>query len=189
MELALWSSWGQMAGAVVATVIVYLATLVAVRIVGRRSTAQLSAFDALVTVALGTAMGTTALPPHPAVIDGLVVLATLLVLQVSIAALRRRSELAQRLTDFVPEVVVRDGEIEKASGFGSARLTDAEIRSELRRHGVQGLATVGMLVLEPDGRFSLLPVDEMSSGAASHDSDPADGGPRPGSRRNDTWTL
>lgn len=164
MDINLWSSPGQLVSAVMSTSIIYLLLLASVRLVGRRTTAQLSAFDSLVTIALGTVLASTALPAHPAVADGAVVLATLLVMQTLIATLRRRSTLVRRLTDFAPKVVLRDGELEPRRGLGSAQLTADEVDAELRRQGVTSREVVGLLVLEPDGRFSIRPSDTQPGG-------------------------
>lgn len=160
MELRLWSDLGQATGALVATVIVYLVVLVAVRVAGRRTTAQLSAYDTLVTVALGTSLATTALPAHPAVADGLVVLATLLALQLLIGALRQRSAAVRRAVDFAPEVVVAEGELRQGRTLLSAQLTAGEIESQLRRNGVRDTDDVVVMVLEPGGAFSVRTGDE-----------------------------
>jgi uncharacterized membrane protein YcaP (DUF421 family) len=156
MEIRFWSDGSQLTGAVVATAVVYLAVLVAVRVAGRRTTAQLSAYDTLITVALGTALTSTALPSDPAVADGLAVLATLLVLQLVIGQLRRTSGSIRRLTDFAPKVVLRDGEVRSSGGILGAQLTDTEIEAELRRQGITSTDEVVVVVLESSGSFSVL---------------------------------
>lgn len=156
MSPDLWSDAGQVAGTVVRTVIVYAVALAAVRIAGRRTLAQFSAFDIIVTVAAGTVVGAAALPSHPAVSDGLAVLLTLFALQVALGALRQRVPAARRWLDFRPRVVVRDGQPDLDRSLTSAQLTRGDLLSRLREQGVTDLSTVRLAVLEPSGKVSLL---------------------------------
>ena len=78
----LWSGFEQTGDVAVRTVLAYVVALALVRLAGRRTLAQLSAFDIVVTIAAGTVVGSTALPSRPAVSDGVTVLATLMLLQV-----------------------------------------------------------------------------------------------------------
>ncbi len=48
------ASWDVVGFVVLSTVAMYLSVLIGVRIAGRRTLAQLSAFDAVVTIALGS---------------------------------------------------------------------------------------------------------------------------------------
>lgn len=166
MELRLWSDVGQTVGSAVVTVIVYAVWLAGVRVAGRRTLAKLSAFDALVTVAIGTSLATTALPQAPAVLDGVVVVATLLGLQVGVGFLRQRWPRVARLTDYEPRVVLRDGAFDHGRSPFGAQLREGDVLSELRWHGIESLDDVAVVVLEPDGRMSVLHRRRASSPAA-----------------------
>jgi len=155
-----WSSAEQTAGVALRTVVVYVLALVAVRIAGRRTLAQFSAYDIVVTVAAGTVIGSTALPPQPAVSDGVTVLVTLLALQVAIGALRQRSTLVRGMVDFAPRAIVRDGRVDPSQHPTSAQLTASDVRSLLRQQGVTDLPDVRLAVLEPTGKVSLLQVND-----------------------------
>ncbi len=96
MDVSLWSSLGDVAGTAVRTAAVYLLMLVAVRVAGRRTVSQMSAFDAIVTVALGSLAASSALPSNPALSDVAAALLTFLGLQVLIGAMRQRFGLVER---------------------------------------------------------------------------------------------
>lgn len=99
--MAAWlgSSWQTMAYVVVSTVAVYCSALVAVRLAGRRTVAQLSAFDVVVTIALGSLIASTAVSRDPSYVQGMTAIVTLLALQVAAAALRQRFARMRRLLD------------------------------------------------------------------------------------------
>jgi hypothetical protein len=60
MDEWLGASWRTVGFVVVGTVATYLSTLVAIRLAGRRTVAQLSSFDIVVTVAIGSLVASTA---------------------------------------------------------------------------------------------------------------------------------
>jgi uncharacterized membrane protein YcaP (DUF421 family) len=154
MDVNFWSGHEQLVGVVVAAV--YVVAVVAVRLAGRRTLAQMSAFDIVVTIALGTIVGSTALPSNASVVDGIAVIVTLL-LQVVTAAARQRFPVLRRLIDFQPQVLLRDGEIDVRRSPGSAQLTPGDLKSRLRRAGIHRLDEAHLAVLEPAGKISVLP--------------------------------
>lgn len=155
MATALSTSDPQQLLAVVGgTAALYGAVLVLVRVAGRRTLAQISAYDALVTIALGSVVATAALPARASVIDAVVVIVTLLVLQTLLGWLRQRFPLVQRLTDFAPMPILRSGQSHLSTSPWSAQLTVDELASRLRQQGITDLSAVDLVVLEPDGKLS-----------------------------------
>jgi uncharacterized membrane protein YcaP (DUF421 family) len=151
--LADWfgASWTTVGFVVLSTVAIYLTTFAAVRLAGRRSLSQLSAFDAVVTVAIGSTLASTALDARPAYAHGATVIATLLCVQVGIAALRQRWPVARRVLDFPAELVVRDGKMDLPTSPMSSQLSEDELRSLLRRQGIHRMEDLRRVLLEPSG--------------------------------------
>lgn len=144
---------------VASTAAAYLTTVVCVRLAGRRTVAQMSAFDAVVTVALGSLLATTAVSAEVSYLEGSAALATLLVLQVLVAGLRQRSGTARRALGFAPEVLSDRGRIDLPRGPSSSQMTIDELRSELRKKGLAEPSSVALVLLEPDGTVSVLTGD------------------------------
>jgi uncharacterized membrane protein YcaP (DUF421 family) len=157
MTMADWfgASWDTVGFVAASTLAMYVTLLVAIRIAGRRTVTQLSAFDVIVTVALGTLLSSTVVSAEPSYAQATTAIATLLVLQVLVAAVRRRSQVAQRLLEFEPEVVVRDGELHLPTGLLTSQLSEGELRSRLRQHGIFDDEPLAVVVLEPSGRISV----------------------------------
>lgn len=149
------SSWDSVAYVVAGTAAMYVSTLVAIRVAGRRTLAQLSAFDVVITIAIGSLLASTSVSRDPSYAQGTTALLTLLVLQVGVAAARRRSPLLARLLEFEPRMVVRDGEVELDESLLGAQLTVGELESALRQRGVFDITNVRVVVLEPTGKFSV----------------------------------
>jgi uncharacterized membrane protein YcaP (DUF421 family) len=139
--------------AVVSMVGVYLSVIVATRLAGPRSLAQMSAFDFVATVAVGSIIASVGLGSVP-LVDGLVAVVTLFALQFGVSTLRRR-HLLRGVVDNEPLLLVRDGELLE-DHLRAARFTHEDLRSHLRRADVTDLATVRAVVLETTGDVSIL---------------------------------
>jgi uncharacterized membrane protein YcaP (DUF421 family) len=155
MHINLWSGWDIFIGAIVSTALVYLFTIVAVRLAGRRTLAQISGYDVVVTVAIGSLAASTALPSDPSLADGAAVLMTFLLMQALIGFLRQRLPVFRRWVDFAPLAVVVDGKADLRSGPLTAQLTLSELESRLRQKGIGDLAEARVAVLEPTGGVSV----------------------------------
>lgn len=150
------STWSTVGFVVAGTAAIYLSAIVVVRLAGRRTVAQMSAFDAIVTVALGSLLATTAVSSEVSYAEGMTALTTLLVLQVVVAALRQRFPSSRRYLEFAPEIVVDEGGCHLPNGPMTSQLTLDELRSQLRKQGVVDPADAALVVLEPDGKVSVL---------------------------------
>jgi uncharacterized membrane protein YcaP (DUF421 family) len=157
----LWAEWDSLGLVVLSTTLMYIIVLGVVRLAGRRTVAQMSAFDFLVTIALGTIVGGTVVTDDPPVAQGLAAVITLLLLQITLGALRQRSPRLQAIIDFRPIAVLENGAFTNLSSPTSAQLTSADIESKLRSGGVSSLDDVALVVLEPDGSLSIFAADEL----------------------------
>jgi uncharacterized membrane protein YcaP (DUF421 family) len=83
--------------------------LEATRTAGPRSLAQMSAFDFIATVAVGSMVASVGLGSVP-LTDGLIAIATLFTLQYLVAVLRQRRTLRGAI-DNRPLLLVREGEV------------------------------------------------------------------------------
>ncbi len=164
MTPSLGAPWSTVAGVVAITAVMYATLLVAVRVAGRRTLAQLSAFDVLVTIALGTILGSTAVSPSVSYAEGLAGAVTLLILQVALGALRRSSPRVRKLVDFSPRVVAEDGQMALPANALGPQMTADELRSQLRLRGAYEPTAVEQAILEPMGGVSVPKTDIVGAG-------------------------
>lgn len=154
---ATWASVGFVALTASA---MYVSIVVAVRIAGRRTLSQLSAFDAVVTIALGSMLATTILSPDVSYLEGVTGVITLITLQVIVGALRRRFGRLRRILDFEPVILIEDSVEAQRTGLFGAQMTDTELRSALRARGIFDVSEVEKAILEPNGEVSALRRDD-----------------------------
>lgn len=137
------------------TVAFYVTLLATLRISGRRTLAQLSAFDAVITIALGSLLASTATGPPGSYGRNVVALVVLLALQTVVATLRKRSGTVRRLVDFQPEDLGRGSSLDLRSGPFGPQLTEQEVHSRLRDKGVFDPSQAASVILEPAGQISV----------------------------------
>ncbi|MEM1344836.1 MAG: YetF domain-containing protein [Pseudomonadota bacterium] len=134
---------------------VYIASVVLLRATGKRTLAQFNVLDLIFTIALGSLIATTVLTGAISVIEGLAGLATLVVMQRLTALAAQRIRWLRDLVKSDPRALVIDGCF-RHEVMAQEGVTEAEVRSAVRLAGFAEIATVGAVVLEPDGRLSVL---------------------------------
>ena len=136
-----------------ATIGIYATLLVLVRIAGQRSLATMSGTDFACAVALGAVIGRTTLLGRPTLGAGVVALATLIAVR-SLLAAGRDWRLVQLLTP-KPVILLVDGQphLERMRRAG---VSPDDLRQSLRLAGITRLDEVGRVVLESNGRLSVL---------------------------------
>lgn len=165
------ASWQTIGYVVAGTVAMYCSTFIAARIAGRRTLAQLSAFDTIITIAIGSLLATTSVSREASYAQGAAALVTLLTLQLVVAAARRRIPALRRAVEFEPQLVVRDGEVHLDDSLFGAQLTRGELESALRQQGVFDLSKACVVVLEPSGKLSVAVDPGAAQVAAEADAD------------------
>ncbi|ANH38654.1 hypothetical protein I601_2229 [Nocardioides dokdonensis FR1436] len=149
---------------VVSTIVLYLAITTLLTHAGQRLYASPSSLDLAVVTVLGAIVGRAILGQVPTLSGGLLALGTLFVVE-SVAGRVRRSDrmLARRRHRAVAVMVAGRVERHELHRLG---LDESVLWSELRGAGVRTPQEVAVVVVEPDGRFSVLRRDEEVHPAA-----------------------
>lgn len=159
MESWFTASWSTIGFVSLSTSAIYISSLIGIRLAGRRTVSQISALDFVVTIALGSIIGATAVSRDPSYAQGLAAVVTLLLLQMALAGLRIAWPASRRLLDFSPQVVARDGQLHAMSSPLTAQMTAEDIASRLREKGFFEHDRIRVAILENDGKMSVQPTD------------------------------
>ncbi len=146
----------------------YTWLLIIIRLTGKRTLAQLNAFDLIVSVALGSTLATVLLSSDVALAEGAVALALLCVLQLLVALLTSRSKAARRRITAGPTFLVRDGQV-LDQAMRSQRISRDSLLQVVRSQGLGGLELVSAVVLETNGQLSVITHEQQGSGSALAD--------------------
>lgn len=149
-------SFTALPGIVLGTLGMYLVLMVFARISGVRSFAEMSTFDIAITIANGSVIATTIVSRDPALLQGVVAVATLFAIQLAISHLRSRLGLVRRATDNAPILLMGAGGEMKRVNMRIARVTEDDLRSQLRQANVADPAEVQAVVMEGTGDIQVL---------------------------------
>ena len=152
----LGASWALLAAVLLSTVAVCVAVIALTRLAGVRSLAKMSSFDVAATVAVGSAVASTALGSTP-LSSGLLVLVLLYALQWAVARLRRRGPLGG-LVDNRPLLLMAGPHLVEAD-LRQAGVSASEVWTALRQAGVLRRDQVRAVVMGTTGDLSVLTGD------------------------------
>jgi len=134
--------------------IVYLALLVMVRLTGKRTVGQFTPFDLIVVMLLSEAVSSSLSGGDESIQGGLIAAGTLVLLDVTIAAVTSRSRKADAVLQGTPVLVGRDGVVYR-DVLKRERVPLSDIEKALRGADCQ-LEDMRMAILEADGNINIL---------------------------------
>jgi uncharacterized membrane protein YcaP (DUF421 family) len=139
---------------VVRTTLMFLFTLALIRLLGKRGMAQLTAFELIIIVALGSAVGDPMFYPDVPLVHGFVVVATVVFLEWVLALMTLHPK-AENIIVGKPFVVIENGVV-REEPLDRALLTKEELAEMLRLGGVARLDDVELAIMETAGKLSIL---------------------------------
>ncbi len=148
-------NWPHLPAVVGKVALMYAVALVGLRAGQRRTLAQWTITDFITAVAVGAVVGRTAVASTQSFLTGAAALLTLIVMH-RLASLLRMHPKLRRLFDHPVRVLVAHGELRTAQ-LRRCGLTDDDVFSHLREHGVLDVAHVKYLLFEAEGALTIVP--------------------------------
>ena len=159
-----FDNWMGISRIIVVGVLAYVALVLLLRVLGKRTLSKMNAFDMIVTVALGSTLATTPLSEDVALAEGVVAFAVLIGLQFAITWTSVRSAALRRIIQAEPTLLFYQGQF-LHSPLQAQRVTEDEIRAAIREQGIAALEQVEAVVLETDASFTV--IERSGEGAES----------------------
>lgn len=147
------------------TVVLYLYTLLVLRLMGRRNVGELTPLELVIVISLGSAVGDPMFYPKVPLLHGMAVVTLVGILQGGFVFFTAQNELFEATIKGKPIAVVCGGLLE-LENMNRVRVSQEELFMELRQLGYQGLGQIAIAFIEPDGKMSAFPYTE-ESGARS----------------------
>jgi uncharacterized membrane protein YcaP (DUF421 family) len=138
-------------------VAVYSMALLVIRIMGKRTVGNFTAFDLLVALMLGEVVDEIIYGDVPFV-QGTVAILTIASAHYANSWLSYWGHGFDKVLEGTPTVVVRDGQLER-KGMRVERMNENDVRAELRLDGVDDIEEVRLATVETDGQVSVLRQD------------------------------
>jgi uncharacterized membrane protein YcaP (DUF421 family) len=143
---------------VVRGTLVFLALTVLFRVVGQRESGALALTDLLVIVLVAEAVSHAMTGGYHSVTEGLVLVVTILFWSVLLDAVAYRYPPLGRWLKARPKPLITDGVVNRKA-MRREFLSDDELASQLRLHGVSDVRQVARAFLEPNGMISVFRSD------------------------------
>jgi len=147
-------SWGFLGEVVARTVLAYVVVFTFLKIAGRRGVRQLSLFELVVILTLGSAAGDVTFYQDVPILPVLVVFIAMITLYRLTTFLTERSGRFGDWLEGKPFTIIRDGVFELET-LDSGNITHAEFLMELRLHGAEHLGQIRLGIMEVNGDVSL----------------------------------
>ncbi|MCE7989660.1 MAG: DUF421 domain-containing protein [Caldilinea sp. CFX5] len=139
---------------VVRTILMYLYTLLLIRLLSRRALSQLSLIEFALVIALGSAVGDPMFYADVPLLHCFAVITTVVALNRGVNWLMARNEIVERIVEGAPASLIQQGRlhIPNLRRFG---LSQEELFEFLRSQGVENLGSVREGYFEQNGQISI----------------------------------
>jgi uncharacterized membrane protein YcaP (DUF421 family) len=137
------------------SILIYVFLLAGIRLGGKRELAQLNAFDLIVLLLLSNTVQNAIIGNDNSLVGGCIGAATLLVINYIMVRFIHKHRKLDRLLEGRPEVLIRDGKIEKQH-LERELITKAELVAAAHKQGIGSLHDVDRCVLEPNGTITFI---------------------------------
>ena len=134
--------------------VMFLLLLVLLRLAGKRGVKQLSVFEMVIIIALGSAVGDPMLYENVGLLPGIIVIITVVLLYRIITVLAAKFKPLERLIEGQPKLIVEDGQFVLES-LNKEHLAQDEFYSQLRLKSVSHLGQLKYAYLETSGDISV----------------------------------
>jgi len=135
--------------------IMYLTIVLAIRLSGKRATSQMNNFDWIVTVAIGSLVGSGIVLKGVTVIESVAAIVMLLILQWILTKTVLHSKWLSKIVKAKP-VVLLDRGVFLEEAMRRERVTKREVMSAIRQNGLVDPDQVQWVILETNASFSVI---------------------------------
>lgn len=143
----------------------YIGLVGLLRVSGKRTLAQMNSFDFVITVAIGASFGRALTAKSVPLAEALTAFALLVVLQLTVTFLQLHTKRFSTAITATPRLLAHNGQL-VAEALRQERVTGDEVIAAVRKHGYGSLAEPAAVIMESDGRLTVLSRDGMGDGSA-----------------------
>ena len=149
---------------VVRALVIYLTLLLVFRIAGKRSLAQITTFDLVLTLIISEAIQQAMIDDDHSLTNGLLIVATLVALDIALGWLKHRSKRLAAVIDGKPLLLVDGGRVRR-EWLDRERVGEDDILHAAReRHGIGTMDEIRYAILEDSGGITVIPEDRTTRG-------------------------
>ncbi|GBG08724.1 DUF421 domain-containing protein [Paenibacillus agaridevorans] len=145
------------------TTVIYFVVFVIMRLMGKREIGKLSVLDLIISVMIAEIAVIVIEDVNRSMWDGIIPMAALLVIQVTMALLSMSNRKIRLFFDGKPSVVIAKGKINR-DVMKKQRYNLDDLMLQLRENKITSVADVEFAILETSGKLSVIPRDDADHG-------------------------
>lgn len=144
------------------SIILFAVSLILVRFMGKRTIAQLSPFDLIVIIIMGSAIAIPLEDGKIKLIYGIVPVVVMSALNYGLSVIITKNRKIENFLQGTSTVLVRDGEV-IIRNMKKERITIADLLILLREKNIANINEIEEATIEPNGKLSIIKKKEMQS--------------------------
>lgn len=152
---------------VVRTLVIYLYTIWLMRFIGKRGNRELSIFESVLVISMGSATGDVMIYPNVPLLYGMLAITIIILITRGLQFAQRHSGAVNEYLVGNPSLLIEDGHIQK-EGLDASRLREDDLMALLRNQGIKHTRFVKYAFLEAHGALSVF---QFQEGEASNGPD------------------
>ena len=138
-------------------IVIYLFLLIVIRLSGRRSLAEITAFDFVLLLIIAETTQQALLGDDFSLINAVLLIITLFVVDIALSYFKEWSPGAATLIDGTPTVLISLGKADKEALKRTRVSLDEVMEAAREQHGLERLEQIKFAVLEIGGNISIVP--------------------------------
>lgn len=146
--------WSFLVESALRTLIMFIVILIGLRLLGKRGIKQLSVFELVVIIGLGSAAGDPMFYKDVGLLPAMIVFAVVVGLHKAVVYLVGKSETFEKMIEGHPVCLIKNGTF-SIENFKKEALAADEFFSELRLQGVSQLGQIEEAIVESSGYISI----------------------------------
>jgi uncharacterized membrane protein YcaP (DUF421 family) len=160
-----WGGWDPLARIALVSTLGYIWIVLLLTRSGPRTLSDMTPFDFVITVTLGSAFGRVITATEVSLTEVIVAFAVLVTLQWVAALARGRGFRITKLLEAEPSLLYHRGEILHGA-MRRHRLNRTDLLGAVRKSGMGSLAEAQAIILESNGKVSVIGADQFGDGSA-----------------------
>jgi len=147
---------------VIRGIVIYLFLLIVVRLSGRRTLAEITAFDFVLLLIIAETTQQALLGDDFSLINAVILILTLFVTDIALSYVKKWSPKTAAMIDGSPTVLISLGKVDQEA-LDRTRVDLADVLEAAReQHGLERLDQVKFAVLEVGGNISIVPSEKQA---------------------------
>ena len=151
MIIILDKAWHVMISSIVAVSALFILT----RIMGRKQMSQLTLFDYVISISIGSIASDYAIHGSVHIVEGLTALAIFTLFSIAVSYISVKSYRGRKWLDGVPIILIENGRIIEGN-LTKTKLSINDLMEECRQKNVFDIADIEFAILETSGKLSVL---------------------------------